>query len=63
MEIYQIPRILICEDKPLLSDYEVDDKRSVNYFLYNTIKQNYSSIQDFTALFNDAYYICTLILI
>ena len=63
MEIYQIPRILICEDKPQLSDYEVDDKRSVNYFLYNTIKQNYSIIQDYTALFNDAYYICTLILI
>ena len=63
MEIYQIPRILIYEDKSRLSDYEVDDKRSVDYFLYNTIKQNYSSIQNYTDLFNDAYYICTLILI
>lgn len=62
MEIFQIPRILIYEDKCQLSDYEVEDNRSVNHLLYNFLNQIYCSIQDKTSLFNDAYYICTLIL-
>ncbi len=62
MEIFQIPRILIYEDKCQLSDYEVEDNRSINFLLYNFLNQIFSSIQDKTSLFNDAYYICTLIL-
>ena len=62
MEIFQIPRILIYEDRGQLSDYEVEDNRSINHLLYNFLNQTFSSIQDMTSLFNDAYYICTLIL-
>lgn len=62
MEIFQIPRVLIYEDKGQLSDYEVEDNRSVNHLLYNFLNQKFSSIQDKTSLFNDAYYLCTLIL-
>lgn len=62
MEIFQIPRILIYEDKGHLSDYEVEDNRSVNHLLYNFLNQNFGSIKDMTSLFNDAYYLCTLIL-
>ena len=62
MEIFQIPRILIYEDKGQLSDYEVEDSRSLNHLLYNFLNQNFGSIQDKTSLFNDAYYICTLVL-
>lgn len=62
MKIFQIPRILIFEDKCQLSDYEIEDNRSVNHLLYNFLNQKYCSIKDKTSLFNDAYYICTLIL-
>lgn len=62
MEIFQIPRILIYEDRCQLSDYEVEDNRSINHLLYNFLNQEYCSIRDKTSLFNDAYYICTLIL-
>lgn len=62
MEIFQIPRVLIYEDKGQLSDYEVEDNRSVNHLLYNFLNQKFPSIQDKTSLFNDAYYICTLTL-
>lgn len=62
MEIFQIPRILIYEDKGHLLDYEVEDNRSVNHLLYNFLNQNFGSIKDMTSLFNDAYYLCTLIL-
>lgn len=66
MDYINLPRELIFKDRDNLKDFEVNNKNSINYYLFLKLKEMpimYMERALDTALrcFNNAYYICTLI--
>ena len=66
MDYINLPRELIFKDRDNLKDFEVNNKNSLNYYLFLKLKEMpimYMERALDTALrcFNNAYYICTLI--
>ena len=64
-----IPRELIYEEKSSIKEFDIYDKTSLNHLLYNEWLLNLEDLKPFESgiskrrlkVFNDAYYICTLI--
>lgn len=66
MDFINLPRKLIYKDRDNLKDFEVNNKKSINYYLFSKLKETplmYMEGALDTALrcFNNAYYISTLI--
>ena len=65
-----LQRELIYEDRKRIEEFSVDDMSSINYLLYEDWLPNLTDLQPIESgylqrtlkAFNDAYYICTLIL-
>ena len=66
MDYIKLPRKIIYKDRDNLKEFEVNNKNSINYYLFSRLKEMpimYMEGALGTALrcFNNAYYICTLI--
>lgn len=63
----QVPRILLYEERTYMYDFIHDDESSIDYHLYNNLlrlpfMQRLSNLPEMVLrIFNNAYYICTLI--
>ncbi len=62
MDIFQIPRNLIYEARNSIFEFGVRDGRSVDSFLFQDMVSRRCKYK-VVDLFNDAYYICTLVMI
>lgn len=61
MDLFQIPRNLLYETRTNIEDFGVNDGRTVDSCLYHNLTNDKYNIS--IGMFNDAYYICTLVMI
>lgn len=63
MDIFQIPRNLLFENRSRIAEFEVRDERSLDFHVANLLRSEFLIRDGFLGLFNDAYYICTLVML
>ena len=63
MELFQIPRNLLYENRSSLSEFEVRDERSLDSRVSKMLRSEFPIRDGLLGLFNDGYYICTLVML
>lgn len=62
-----VPKELIYRDRRYLDDFDVENRASLNYFIYEELYDRFSHFTDFEefakAMFNYSYYICTMAIV
>lgn len=62
-----VPKELIYRDRQYLDDFGVENRASLNYYIYEEIYDRFSHFADFeefaTDIFNCSYYICTMAIV
>ena len=63
MDIFQIPRNLLFENRSSLSEFDVRDERSLDSHVANLLRSEFPIRDGFLGIFNETYYICTLVML
>ena len=63
MDIFQIPRNLLFENRKSLAEFDVRDERSLDSSVAHLLKSEFTIRDGFLGLFNETYYICTLVML
>ena len=63
MDIFQIPRNLLFENRRSLAEFDVRDERSLDSRIANLLRSEFSIRDGFLGLFNETYYVCTLVML